>query len=152
MQTVNIDPFHIIGLSVRTINGDERAEQDIGGLWQRFMGEGVMAKIPNKVSPEICAIYTNYEGDHTQPYDMILGCKVASLEDVPEGMIGQTFTGGNYAPFQAKGKLSDGVVVAAWHSIWKSDLDRTYSADLEIYGEKAQNPDDAEVDIFIAVS
>ncbi|MFT4644864.1 MAG: putative transcriptional regulator YdeE [Planctomycetota bacterium] len=31
------------------------------------------------------------------------------------------------------------------------DLDRTYTADFEIYGEKVQNPQDAEVDIMIAV-
>ena len=31
------------------------------------------------------------------------------------------------------------------------DLDRSYTADFEIYDEKAQNPENAEVDIFIAV-
>jgi predicted transcriptional regulator YdeE len=30
-------------------------------------------------------------------------------------------------------------------------LPRNYSADFEIYGEKAQNPQDAKVDIFIGV-
>lgn len=151
MQTVNIEPQHIIGLSIRTVNGHGQAEKDIGGLWQRFMGEGIMSKIPNIISHDICAIYTNYEGDYTQPYDMILGCKVSSLDEIPEGMVGQSFAGGSYAHVQAKGKLADGVVVNAWHGIWNSDLDRTYTADFEIYGEKAQNPEDAEVDIFIAI-
>ena len=31
------------------------------------------------------------------------------------------------------------------------ELDRTYTADFEIYGEKTQNLQDAEVDIMIAV-
>jgi len=31
------------------------------------------------------------------------------------------------------------------------DLGRIFTADFEVYGEKAQNPSDAEVDIFIAV-
>ncbi len=31
------------------------------------------------------------------------------------------------------------------------DMDRAFTADFEVYGEKAQNPSDAEVDIFIAV-
>jgi predicted transcriptional regulator YdeE len=31
------------------------------------------------------------------------------------------------------------------------DLGRTFTADFEIYGEKAQDPSDAEVDILIAV-
>ena len=35
--------------------------------------------------------------------------------------------------------------------IWNSDLDRSFTSDFEIYGEKAQNPETAEVDIFIAI-
>jgi predicted transcriptional regulator YdeE len=31
------------------------------------------------------------------------------------------------------------------------DLDREYSADFEVFGEKAQNPQHAEIDILIAV-
>ena len=32
------------------------------------------------------------------------------------------------------------------------DLNRTYLADFEIYGQKAQNPSTAEVDIYIGVN
>lgn len=35
--------------------------------------------------------------------------------------------------------------------LWNSDLPRKYTADFEIYGEKAQNPENAEVDILVAV-
>lgn len=152
MQTVNIEPFQVIGISVRTINGHGQAAQDIGGLWQKFLGEGIMDKIPNKISPEILSIYTNYEGDHTQAYDTILCCKVSSLDEVPEGMVAQAFEGGTYQPYQAKGNLTEGAVYQAWHSIWNADLDRTYTADFEVYGDKAQDPSNAEVDIFVAIN
>ena len=40
-----------------------------------------------------------------------------------------------------------------WAEIWKDDeiLNRTYIYDYELYTEKAQNPADAEIEIYIGV-
>ena len=54
--------------------------------------------------------------------------------------------------FTAKGDLMKGVIVQEWMKIWESNLDRTYQSDYEVYGAKAQNPQDAEVDIFVGVN
>lgn len=44
-------------------------------------------------------------------------------------------------------------VVSTWMDIWKRDkeLNRSYTYDLEVYGERSQNKENPEVDIFIAV-
>ncbi|PVW16190.1 GyrI-like domain-containing protein [Marixanthomonas spongiae] len=151
MQTVKIQSFKIIGIKVRTTNENGQSAQDIGALWTKFLTEKIAEKIPNKVENSVFSIYTNYQGDFTQPYDTILGCKVNSLEEIPEGMIGQKFEGGNYVKFISKGNLNEGIVYKTWEEIWKSEIKRAYTADFEVYGEKAQNPENAEVDIFIAV-
>ena len=43
-------------------------------------------------------------------------------------------------------------VVTTWVDIWQKDkeLDRKYSYDFEVYGEKSQNGENSEVEIFIA--
>jgi len=146
------ETFHIIGIDVRTSNADGKAGQDIPILWQKFMGQNMAAKVANKISDEIFCIYTEYEGDHNKPYTTLLGCKVSSLDNVPEGMRGMTFTTEKQEKFQAKGNLLQGAVWQKWAEIWETDLDRTYTFDYEVYGAKAQNPEDAEVDIFIAVN
>lgn len=151
MQTVQITPFQIIGIAVRTSNQNDQAASDIGLLWERFMTEGISQKIPNKISEEIFALYTNYESDHTRPYDTIIGCKVDSLDSIPEGMVGQAFEGGTFAKFTAKGDAAKGAVYQAWVDIWNADLDRRYTADFEVYGEKAMGITAAEVDIFVAI-
>lgn len=151
MKKVTIAPFQVIGIKVRTTNQNGQAAQDIGQLWGKFMNEGIAGQIPNKISEEILSIYTNYEGDHTQPYDTILGCKVSSLDQIPEGMVGQAFEGGNFQQFVSKGDLSQGVVYETWLEIWEQPLERNYQADFEVYGEKAQNPSHAEVDIFVGL-
>lgn len=143
--------FHVIGISIRTTNENNQAMSDIPPLWGRFMGEGIANKIPNKISDEIICIYTEYESDHTKPYSVILGCKVKDLGEVPDGMKAITVEGGEFASFVAQGDLSKGAVGEAWHRIWQAGLERKYTADYEVYGAKAQNPENAEVDIYVAI-
>jgi predicted transcriptional regulator YdeE len=151
MGKVKVEPFKIIGLSVRTTNENNQMANDIGALWGRFMGENVLEAIPNKMDNTVYSIYTDYESDHTKPYTTILGCKVESLNNIPDGMIGQSFDGGNYEKLSTKGDVMKGLVFNKWLEIWEMDLERVFTADFEVYGEKAQNPADAEIDILIAV-
>lgn len=151
MKTVKKNAFRVIGISVKTTNENGQAGTDIPKLWEKFMSENILEKIPNKISNDIFSIYTNYEGDHTKPYETILACEVSTLENIPEGMVSQSFAGSNYAKTTCKGDLMQGIVYNKWVEIWDMPLNRTYTADFEIYGEKALNPKDAEVDIMIAV-
>ncbi len=152
MQEVKIEPFKLIGISIRTTNEYEKAKTDIGELWGKFMGEDILNKIPNKVDGTIYSLYTDYEGDHTKPYTVVLGCKVESLDgEIPSGMIGRSFTGGNYIKTTARGDLAQGLIIREWEKIWEMDLERVFTADFEMFGEKAQNPNDAEVDFLVAV-
>ena len=44
-----------------------------------------------------------------------------------------------------------GLIVNKWTEIWEMDLDRVFTGDYEVFGEKAQNPTDPEIDFLIAV-
>ena len=146
-----IQPFNIIGISVRTTNEGGQMGVDIPALWHRFALENIMEKIPNRIDNTIYCIYTEYEGDYTKPYTTLLGCKVRNLEEIPAGLIGKEFGSGNYNKYVAKGSILQGSVFEQWQHIWSLNLPRTYSYDFEVYGEKAQDLEKAEVDIFIAV-
>jgi predicted transcriptional regulator YdeE len=152
MEKVKIEPFMLIGIAIRTINENGQAVQEIGELWTKFLENNLLNTIPNKVDNTIYSLYTDYEGDHTKPYTAILGCRVNSLDNIPEGMIGKSFDGGNYVKTSAKGDLMKGLVVNKWSEIFDMKLDRLFTADFEVFGEKAQNPSDAEIDFYIAVS
>lgn len=145
------EEFSVVGISVRTTNENGQMAQDIPALWNKFMTEGIAEKIPNKISNDIYCIYTDYEKDHTKPYTTVLGCKVENLSSVPNGMIAKIFTEASYTKFTAQGNILQGMVFNEWIKIWGSDLNRSFTADFEVYGQKAQNPEDAEVDIFVAV-
>jgi predicted transcriptional regulator YdeE len=150
MEETKIETFQIIGIAVRTTNENQQAAKDIGDLWNRFITKEILQKTPNKVDNTIYSVYTDYESDYTKPYTTILGCKVTNTNNVPKGMISKTITGGKYIKFVAKGNLTEGAVFKTWTKIWETDLQRKYTTDFEVYGEKAQNPLKAEVPIFIA--
>lgn len=151
MKTVNLDAFSIIGIAVRTSNEEGKSAQDIGALWEKFMSENIIGQIPNKINQNVYSVYTDYEGDYTQPYTTLLGCKVTSLEEIPQGMVGKSFDESTYLKFTAKGNLADNAVYDAWVKIWNEDLSRKYIGDFEVYGEKAQNLADAEVAIYVGI-
>ena len=151
MQKVKIEPFKVIGISVQTTNVNWKSAEDIGELWGKFLSEGTAEKIPNKIDDNLFSVYTNYQGDHTKPYDTILGCKVSTLDDIPKGMVGQSFDGGTYGKFISKGDLTKGVVFGTWMDINNQELNRVFRADFELYGAKAQNPTDAEVEVYVGI-
>lgn len=151
MDTEKIESFNVIGIQVRTTNENGQAAQDIPSLWTRFMTERTIEQIPRKIDDTVYCIYTDYEKDHTKPYTAMLGCKVEDLNNIPNGMTGKIIGNGEFARFVAKGNIMQGAVFQAWTKIWNTDLNRSYTADFEVYNEKSQDPQNAEVDIFIAV-
>lgn len=151
MNSQTIQKFYVIGISIRTTNENNQAAQDIPELWNKFMTESVIEKIPNKVENAIYCIYSEYEKDHTKPYTTILGCRVENLSNIPAEMTGLTIEEASYNKYTVKGNILQGLVFEAWTKIWNSNIDRMFTADFEVYDERTQNPENAEVDIYIAV-
>lgn len=148
----NIENFKIIGIETKTTNQNEKASKDIGKLWGEFFSLNVPSKIVNKESDDIYAIYTDYESDYTGKYTCVIGMRVNSLEQIPNNLIGREFKNDKYQKFIAKGEMPN-AVVKTWKEIWSKDkeLNRKYTADLEIYGKNSQNGENSEVSIYIAI-
>ena len=143
--------FKIIGISTRTTNKDNQSQQDLTNLWGQFYAQNIFDKIPNKVSDNVLSIYTDYKSDFTDEYTTIIGVPVSTLEEIPSELIGREFNADNFEKFVAKGEMPN-AVVNVWLDIWKRDkeLDRKYSYDFEVYGQKSQNGENSEVEIYIA--
>ena len=153
-KTVNnqiIQKFCVIGISIRTTNENGQSAQDLETLWGKFWGEEIQKQIPNKVSDDIYAVYTDYETDFTGPYTAIVGLPVSSLENIPEGFVGITIENAVYQKFVSKGKMP-AAVYNTWLEIWgNKNLNRAYQADFTVHGKKYYDGDNAEVETFISV-
>ena len=115
-----------------------------------FEKEQIYSKIPNKINNDIVAVYFDYDGDYNEPFSYMIGCEVTDGTEAPEGLRKVTISKANYRKFLAKGKMPD-CIGEVWYKIWDTKLDRAYTFDFEIYGEKSQNWDNAEVEVFIGV-
>lgn len=139
---------YFIGMELRTDN--DKCSLEMPAHKDKFFKENTLAKIPNKISEDILAVYTDYEGDQTKPYSWILGCEVSNLNNVPGGLVGKIIAPAQYAVFTTQGTFPNGLI-AVWQEIWKSNLKRSYSTDFEIYRSTFDPEKNPEVKVYIAL-
>jgi predicted transcriptional regulator YdeE len=146
-----INGFKIIGISTRTTNKNNKSQEDLTNLWGQFYAQNIFDKIPNKISDNVLSIYTDYKSDFTDEYTTIIGVPVSTLDQIPAELVGREFGADNFQKFVAKGEMPN-AVVNVWLDIWKreEELNRKYSYDFEVYGQKSQNGENSEVEIYIA--
>lgn len=157
-KPVHQQQFSIMGIEARTTNAKEMAgEGVIGKQWQRFFQEQVLQKIPDKADQNIYAVYTDYVSDRNGEYSFVIGAKVNHKSTPPPGMVLKIIPGGNYAVITSDKGPVNKVVVAAWQQIWaledKAALGgrRAYKADFEIYDQRAADPQNSQVDIYVGL-
>lgn len=149
--------FTVIGIAARTSNAREMtADGIIGKQWGRLTQEGLLEKIPNKADLSIVAVYTDYASDHNGEYTFLLGARVTSDADVPAGMVAKKIPAGRFAVFASEKGPGQKVVPELWmkiNSLPKSATggDRVYQADYEIYDERARDPQNLVVDVYVGI-
>jgi predicted transcriptional regulator YdeE len=149
---INFDGFTVIGLAACTNNAREMtAEVVIPKIWERFMKEGLAAKIPGRTDHDLLALYTDYESDEHGDYTFLVGARVSPGTPAPDGMESKQVPDARYKIVSSERGPVWRVVPEAWKQIWQEPLQRAFQADFEVYGERAANPEDAVVEIWLGV-
>lgn len=146
-----MEGFNIIGIAVRTINKDGHAKKDISDLWNTWFAESLSNKILNKIDDRIINMYTNYDSDEHGFYTAILGHKVENSEVIPNGMIGMKINASKYREYESNGKIPD-CVLETWMDIWKSEIDRSYIADFDVYDPNTMNSNYVKVKTYVSIN
>jgi predicted transcriptional regulator YdeE len=148
--------FYIAGLTARTNNAHEMSGKGkIGNVWQEFLQPNLAAKIPNKMGVDLIAVHTDYETDHTGHYTYLLGLPVLSAESLPSLTV-KHISAGRYAVFSSNRGPKAKVVPELWQRIWSMSPEelggtRAFKADYEIYDQRAADPDNAQIDIYVGL-
>jgi predicted transcriptional regulator YdeE len=156
IKQTNVPGFTIIGIAARTDNAKEStAKGIIPKQWQKFVSEGMSAKIPDTTGPNLYAAYADYASDHNGEYTYVVGAAVKDGTPAPNGMVVKQVPAGQYAVFTTEVGPFAKVVPAAWQRIFKLEdegkLKRAYKTDFEIYDQRAQNPQNAQIDIYVGI-
>jgi predicted transcriptional regulator YdeE len=158
-EIVRQPEIKLIGISTRTSNADEFNPETakIPTTIQKYITEAVYDKIPNRKTPgKTYCVYTEYEDDHTGEYTYFIGEEVELITNIPEELSTITVPAQVYAKFTTESGAMPNVCISGWMQIWKmtaEDLggERNYIADFEIYDERALDPANTVLDIFIGL-
>ena len=135
--------MRVVGIS--KIVSNDRPE-GIAELWQRFYADTISEQIHNKTSSSVIAVYMRYQGDHTQPYTVLIGHEVTGRDPLDSSVLDEVeIHTANHTKFTVAGKMPD-VVIQQWMDIWNSGRKRSYVADYDIYLP------DGSVEIYVEFS
>jgi predicted transcriptional regulator YdeE len=157
-KKVHQEGFSVVGIEVRTTNAKEASGDGvIGKQWQKFFQDGIQRKVPDKVDDTVYAVYSDYASDHNGEYSFLIGVKVNPSAAVPAGLVLRKIPDGEYAVITSdKGPVGK-VVTAAWQQIYlledKHQLGgpRAYRADFEVHDQRAADPQNTQVDVYVGV-
>ena len=158
-ELVNKSEIKLVGLTARTNNKNEMNPKTskIGELVSRFWGQNIASQISNRKNPGVTlSIYTEYDNNEHGDYTYFIGEEVSSFENIPAELQKLTIPAAKYQKFTTPtGKMPE-LVINAWQQVWKmseSDFEgvRTYIADFEVYDQRASDPANTSLDIYIGI-
>lgn len=150
----------LLGLKVRTSYQNElnpltsQIIPCVGRYWQ----EKIADTIPFRKNPGVLhAAYCEYDNDYTGAYSYFIGEEVSSIENMPSGLEILTIPAGRYTKFTTPMGIMPFVVIHGWQQIWamteaQINGKRRYDVDFEIYDERAKDPNQTILDIYLGVS
>jgi predicted transcriptional regulator YdeE len=149
MDLVYCNSKHLIGVSIRTRNENEKSQEtaQIPGLWKTFY-EDIYQKVLN--GETVYGVYSNYESDHTGYFDVSAAVDKGGNEAEQSNIKLIELQGGKYLKFTPK-RESANQIWRLWEQVWEffSDesqkLERAYTMDYEVFYPNK------EVELYIAI-
>ena len=156
MHVTQVSVFTVVGIEARTTNAKEASSDGIiGKQWQKFFAAGIPQKISNRLDTNFYAVYSGYASDHNGEYSFVIGAKVREGTQVPAGLVSKRIQAGRYEVITSDRGPFPKVVPAAWQKVFSLEdegkLKRAYKTDFELYDQRAQDPQNGQVDIYIGL-
>ncbi|MDG1436364.1 MAG: effector binding domain-containing protein [Rickettsiaceae bacterium] len=161
MKKTNIElpEIKLVGITARTSNANEMNPDMalIGPTINRYFSNNLGEKILDRVKPYMTyCVYTNYASDESGDYTYFVGEEVSSFENVDSIFEKHIIPAQTYIKFECgPGNMPD-LCISAWQDIWQMTPDdlggaRSYISDFEIYDQRAIDPENTVLDIYLGV-
>lgn len=112
-------------------------------------------KIPDKTGPNLYAVYSEYASDHNGEYTFMVGAPAKQNVVAPSGLVLKHVPAGKYAVITTEKGPFPKVIPEAWLTIFELEnqgkLKRAYQTDFELYDQRALDPQNGQVDIYIGL-
>jgi len=153
-EIVQSKEFTVVGLELKTTTEKGKNFREIPQFWHDVLTEGLMQSVPNKKHAEsMLGICMDFQADGSFSY--VIGVEVINTDDVPITMVSRIIPAGTYAKFTAIGPLPHAIqdTVKYIYREWlpESGYCRADAPDFELYDERVERGDQAEVDIYVPI-
>ena len=157
--TIELSEVRLVGFTVRTSNALEMdpTTAKIGLTVQNYFEGMFSEKIAQRKSPwTTYSVYTEYESDSTGEYTYFIGEEVINFETQPHEFKQITILQQCYSKFTTPPGAMPEVCLNAWQKIWQMTTEelggnRSYKADFEIYDQRASDPTNSVLDIYVGI-
>lgn len=159
-EMVENNGLMLMGITVRTNLKNEMNPETakIGIIAASYWQQNIANEFKARKSPGVTfSVYTDYESDEYGDYTYFIGEEVESLENQNLSKFNQlTIPSSRYQKFTAGPGKMPFVVIEAWQKIWKMTPDelggkRKYISDFEIYDQRAADPLNTTLDVYIGI-
>lgn len=156
---IELPEIKLVGIMARTNNANESDPSlaKITPTMLKYFQGGLPAQIPHRAHPgKTFCVYTDYESDITGDYTYFIGEEVETFEAIPDDLETLVIPAQVYAKFTTEPGAMPNVVIEAWQKIWQMTeqdfgSERRFSADFEVYDERASDPQNATLDVYIGI-
>jgi predicted transcriptional regulator YdeE len=161
MQKIKLQlpEIKLVGIKARTNNAAEMNSNTaiIGEMVNKYDNTQIADKINNRKQPGVTyCIYTEYDSDFNGDYTYFIGEEVDNFNQIPQGLSQLIIPFQSYIKFTTDSGSMPLVCINAWKEIWQMDSstltgERAFIADFEIYDQRAKDPLNTILDIYIGV-
>jgi predicted transcriptional regulator YdeE len=120
----------------------------ISDFWQYFSQNNIFGRITNLLSPRIVVMYSNQNPENNECH-FWLGGLVSEVNKTNELLKYKKIPEQVYAVFVSEG-IPEKVLTQIWSSVEKSDLDRNYFSDFELY--KPIGEGQFEIQVYVSLT
>ena len=158
-ERIRLGEIKLAGITARTTNQAEMNPETakIAATLAKYFEGKIYEKVSNRLKPGTTyCVYTNYETDKNGPYTYFVGEEVNSFDNLAPILETLTIPKQNYTKFNVGPGSRPAVCINAWQNIWSMSTEdlggkRRYIADFEIYDERALDPENTSLDIYIGL-
>lgn len=147
--------FPVIGIELKTTTREGKNFIEIPQFWQQVIQNEQIKNIPNKKKPDtVLGICMDFSADGSFSY--VIGSEVTDTDHVPDDMVCKKIPEAEYAVFTTRGKMPDSIqnttryIYKEW--LPNSKYQHAHSPEFELYDERSDNSENAEVDVYIPVA
>jgi len=160
-EKVSLGELTLVGIKVRTNNSNEMSPETskIATQANLYWRQGLANNIKHRVAPGVTyCVYTDYDSDEHGEYTYFIGEAVDSANDQNLSQFkALIIPKSRYQKFTTEPGKIPNVIIAAWQALWEMDENdfggkRKYLADFEVYDQRASDPNNAVVDIYIGLN